>query len=133
MELNTVNNSRTSPTLLDSVKSFHPLHLTALSTIHLRCVLKRFTDLTRHDISVLMTLYYYGLPCSFVYLYSISGGCDITTFNIVLKRSIKKGYVIREQRGRNVCYSITQDGIALLARVNMVLEQSIKEYLDKNP
>lgn len=97
--------------------------------------LKAFTSLTRSDIVILQQLSNYAMPVKFHTLYLVLTrdytNMSNTGFYESLARLTQSGYVRRDVIGNNTLYSITTNGIQLLAAFNAKLESLVKEKIDK--
>lgn len=98
--------------------------------------LKRFTALTKHKIVLLGQLNSINRPCTYSCLYAVLGsiGCTIThkQYVAILKSCIASGYITRSTAGRNVLFTITLNGKALLhsfcAELESIVKQDIAKY-----
>lgn len=92
--------------------------------------LKRFTDLTTHDLYVLNMLRKENRPVHYSRLYDLlhTNGYSIhpKVFGEILKRCMDNKNITRTQVAGNVLYAITQDGKRLLYNFSMECDAKVK-------
>lgn len=102
------------------------------TALALKCVLRRFTGITRYDIEVLMIIYTSLSPLSYTAIFGyMDAQVNMGTYYQVIKRLQANGYITRHIKHRHVQYQITQDGIKLLYEFNLQLELAVRDMYDK--
>lgn len=91
--------------------------------------LRRFSGLTRADVQILHTLDVLPAAPSYNYLFDCIASISLPTFNISIHRLVDLGYINRRPVNNTVQYSITQQGISLLALVSLQLDEIVKDIV----